>query len=246
MMLPKLDVPVNLPVTGLNLRALKGTSIFRTGDVTRIDTAGAQRLRAIGVRHYIDLRTAPERKRYGDADSLNAAGITTLRIPIAASNGCFIAARNPRPDEYARYYVAMLRDMKPAFAHFFAAVQAFEGAPFLFGCHAGKDRTGLLAMLLLSILGADRDAIVRDYEASADYLLAQIERFRDKWERKGETREEYAVRLRPQGETMIRVLAELNVTFGGAASYLERCGVTQEQQRIVRALYITSSRHATR
>lgn len=35
--------------------------------------------------------------------------------------------------------------------------------PTLFFCKAGKDRTGLLAVLLLSVCGASREQILRDY-----------------------------------------------------------------------------------
>jgi Tyrosine phosphatase family len=35
--------------------------------------------------------------------------------------------------------------------------------PLMFYCKAGKDRTGLLAMLLLSVAGASDDQIIEDY-----------------------------------------------------------------------------------
>lgn len=43
---------------------------------------------------------------------------------------------------------------------------AEAGRPLLFFCKAGKDRTGVLAALLLSLLGASDDAIVADYARS--------------------------------------------------------------------------------
>jgi protein-tyrosine phosphatase len=46
------------------------------------------------------------------------------------------------------------------------------GEPLLFHCSAGKDRTGWLSAILLSILGADRDTIVADYLATNDYSRA--------------------------------------------------------------------------
>lgn len=42
--------------------------------------------------------------------------------------------------------------------------------PVLFHCAAGKDRTGLIAMFLLSIVGADRMDIIADYENSRTYI----------------------------------------------------------------------------
>ena len=39
--------------------------------------------------------------------------------------------------------------------------------PVVFHCTAGKDRTGVLAALILEVVGADRQAIVADYSATA-------------------------------------------------------------------------------
>ena len=39
----------------------------------------------------------------------------------------------------------------------------------VFHCTAGKDRTGLMAMLLLGALGVPDDDIVRDYELTTHY-----------------------------------------------------------------------------
>ena len=45
----------------------------------------------------------------------------------------------------------------------------------LFHCSAGKDRTGFGAALLLSALNVERDVILNDYLASADYYLPTVE-----------------------------------------------------------------------
>ena len=43
--------------------------------------------------------------------------------------------------------------------------------PAVFHCHAGKDRTGLVAALLLEALEVDRESILDDYELTARYRL---------------------------------------------------------------------------
>jgi protein-tyrosine phosphatase len=60
-------------------------------------------------------------------------------------------------------------------AGFGAAVRAVAeagGEPLLFHCSAGKDRTGWLSTILLSILRVDRDTVVADYLATNDYSRA--------------------------------------------------------------------------
>jgi len=46
-----------------------------------------------------------------------------------------------------------------------AALQA--GDPVMFYCKAGKDRTGLLAMLILDVCRVPEDAILQDYHECA-------------------------------------------------------------------------------
>jgi len=234
---------------GLNLRPLaEGAGvcrrIFRTGDVTAVDARGAHVLyERLGVRYYLDLRTKSELLRYGEAQTLNGAGIATVRQSIASGDGSAIASR-PTSDDYARYYLGILEAMVPGLPDLFAAIVAMEGAPFLFGCHAGKDRTGLLAMLLLHICGADAEVIVADYERSGEHLLAQLDWFRDKWERKGEAREEYAERLKARGTTLRQVIMQLQEDFGGPGQWLLRSGVPDAHLRAIRERYAVGGREA--
>ena len=46
-----------------------------------------------------------------------------------------------------------------------------DGLPMVFHCHAGKDRTGVIAALLLESLGVPRSVVVDDYEATARYRV---------------------------------------------------------------------------
>ena len=46
-----------------------------------------------------------------------------------------------------------------------------DGAPVVWHCSAGKDRTGFAAAILLRILGAPRDVVMQDYMASREHAL---------------------------------------------------------------------------
>ena len=237
------DLSYALSSVGLNLRPLTESvgvcrHIFRTGDVTAIDAAGALLLReTFGIRHYLDLRTDRERQRYGEAETFAAQGITTILHPVTSRDRSAIAKCRPTTDDYALYYLALLDEMAQSLLAFFECIAEMDGMPFLFGCHAGKDRTGLMAMLLLHVCAADTETIARGHERSRDYLLPHIDRFRDKWEHKKETREDYSFRLTPQAETMRHVIVNLNDAYGSLDGYLLRCGVTEYHQCAVRKGY---------
>lgn len=54
----------------------------------------------------------------------------------------------------------------PQFRQFLSTVQSNEGAPLLWHCSAGKDRTGFASAILLRILGVPQDVVMADYMAS--------------------------------------------------------------------------------
>src|SRR5260370_9976648 len=64
----------------------------------------------------------------------------------------------------------MLERRQAAFGTVFEAIGATD-EPVLFHCFAGKDRTGLVAALMLSLAGVDPEAIGADY-AETDIQLA--------------------------------------------------------------------------
>ena len=58
-------------------------------------------------------------------------------------------------------------EFTPQFRQFVDTVLEADGAPVLWHCTAGKDRTGFAAAVLLRILGVPQDIIMQDYLASS-------------------------------------------------------------------------------
>ena len=57
------------------------------------------------------------------------------------------------------------------YRHFFLELLKSGGAPVLFHCAAGKDRTGFAAAVLLKMLGIPSDVVLQDYLLTNKYLL---------------------------------------------------------------------------
>ena len=66
-------------------------------------------------------------------------------------------------------YVHMLRDRGEVFQKILRAALGTEGV-VLFHCTAGKDRTGVLAALLLLAAGVDRETVVAEYALSLIHI----------------------------------------------------------------------------
>lgn len=195
--------PVNLRPVGGSRRS----HIWRSGDLSE---ACAEAVAFLGVPTYVDLRSEDEAAGAPLSASLRAAGWRWVRVPVVGYDHDALAAPNPGPEAYAAYYLSMLR---AAGARLCRALEAIAAALtdgiVVFGCHAGKDRTGVLSAALLEMAGASRDDVVTDYLAGNDALLAALWHFRPKWEKRGLTAQRYGQRLICRPETIHLVYTAL-------------------------------------
>ncbi|MEP6775721.1 MAG: tyrosine-protein phosphatase, partial [Chloroflexota bacterium] len=94
-------------------------------------------------------------------------------------------------------------------------------------CHGGKDRTGIVVALLLSIAGVPRETIIEDYSLSE----AQLEPLHAAWLEEQRIAQGHAIDrprwMHSRPETMRGVLDFLDREYGGPEGYLEAAGVSQ-------------------
>jgi protein-tyrosine phosphatase len=154
-----------LPVPGGHVRAGR---IFRfSGALLRRSDLDA--LADRGVRLIVDLRGDGE--HVGELSRWAAAqGVDYHHEPIDVASPDVLAARgsglSPRDAEsWLRDIYRYLVDHHAT--RFAAAIEAVSGMlPAAFGCAAGKDRTGLLAALIQTLLGVQRDDVAGHYTAA--------------------------------------------------------------------------------
>lgn len=81
------------------------------------------------------------------------------------------AHRNALPDRMLMVYKSLLDNDAPSIRCVMEAIdECGAGGCTLFHCRAGKDRTGVIAMLLLGLAGVSDEDIVADYAATQQYL----------------------------------------------------------------------------
>jgi protein tyrosine/serine phosphatase len=128
--------------------------------------AGWQALRDHGIETIVDLRDERER----EALPARAEGAAIHASVLDFSEEAFWESLRQAPWDTLGFYRAILARWPERFAAAFRAVARAEAGGVLIHCQVGRDRTGLLAALLLTVAGVPAEEIAADYALSADRL----------------------------------------------------------------------------
>jgi protein-tyrosine phosphatase len=200
--------------------AVRRGVVWRSDAPVELGAAGRNALRGMRVELAIDLREPVERQL--DPADLGGLPIRIEEQPILDGD-----LDDVRDLSLSELYVVLLETRGPAFASAIARLAGAAGAPALFFCSAGKDRTGLVAALLLGSVGVLAEDVVADYALTGENLRGP---FRDAIEARakaaGLSEQELAVKIGAPPEAMWRVLDWLRERHGGAAAYLLAHGLS--------------------
>lgn len=127
-----------------------------------------------GLRRVVDLRSTFETGRRPDPFAEGRDGVTYTAVPMLDQLNS-AQGRDQLPDCMFTVYKRLLDEDASSICRVMEALDGMPDEPgasgtALFHCSAGKDRTGVIAMLLLGIAGVSDELIVEDYEATQRYL----------------------------------------------------------------------------
>ncbi len=220
----------------LHSGALREKQLYRSDDVSTIDSRAAHALHAEGIRHVFDLRGAPEQQMTGRGPLETLTGYHHLPFVLSPTHD---PARtdstgemgNPEapspaispaltPEAVGHWYLTVTLDSSEVIISGLDTLSRLEGAA-VFHCAAGKDRTGIFAASVLSIVGAPDDEIVDDYHASEQHLERVFDRLRAApYGFFLENLPHAGALLRAQKETMRAFLHKAAVDHGGLTELL--------------------------
>jgi hypothetical protein len=204
----------------------------RTGRLFRSDSLAS--VSDTDVRYIVDtlaLRTAVDLRAGHEVDDhphrpLVDAGVVVHHRPI-------VDETRRRPDDAPvlprrldEAYALMLDRFGDRFAAVVELLADGDGHPVVFFCAGGKDRTGLVAALVLGALGVADEEIAADYALTADNLPVLLERNRARAAERGVDPEvtEHELLL-AEAATMLAVLEQVRAEHGSVEGYLERHGL---------------------
>ncbi|MHB8589743.1 MAG: tyrosine-protein phosphatase [Candidatus Dormibacteraceae bacterium] len=208
--------------------------LVRSDNLANLTPAGRRAMIDYGVTTVIDLRAESELKGapgppFSDFQSIGSiASLQTgaesnmpVYLHLALVDDETASVLNKAATMPDRYRL-MIDRRQAALGTIFNSIARTDG-PVLFHCFAGKDRTGLVAAMMLSLAGVEADAIGADY-AETDAQLAT--RYAEWLARAAPDRlEEMRAELRCPPEWMLRTLEYVEQAWGGVESYLEAAGV---------------------
>jgi protein-tyrosine phosphatase len=168
------DFDVLRKMAAVNFRDLGGHPAARRGHVRRGRVFRSSHLAGIpeespvkplALRTLVTLQSRIEVRHLGRPEPAEREGVRWEHIPIG--DAWFNSAGFTRIDAApGREHLALVTHFRDDWQRFFKLLAERDVYPLLFHCSAGRDRTGVGAAMLLSVLGVDRRRIVGDFLAS--------------------------------------------------------------------------------
>jgi protein-tyrosine phosphatase len=208
-------------------RSIRWRQLFRADGLTRLDEDDCAQLADIGLATVIDLRTDGEVEQRGrfpaDFDvEYHHLPLTDVLPPTED------LSRYDEPAFVTSRYEQLFSEGSRSLARAVSLLAEPAALPAVFHCSAGKDRTGILAALILGFLGVPNDVIVEDYALSAQAMVALLERLKIEYADAVAEIERYApavVSAAP--ETMSAFLDSLQHKHGSFEQLAVTLGVTE-------------------
>ena len=212
--------------------------------------ADRAKLDALGLRLILDLRSVEEAKKEPDyvPDGARLVQICALcaedghEIAFAPGDIDRLMASAPEGYDVPRVMYRRMLTGNKAFKELFRALEAGE-TPILFHCSAGKDRTGVAAMLILLALGASDETVCADFEQTNVCRKAEIDAVLQEHAAEiaadPSCRNHYYRMAGVEPELAPFVLDTIRSQFGSAENYLEaEYGLTPARLMRLRRMYL--------
>ena len=168
-----------------NGKRVKKGYFFRSSRLMDFDQAELEILNSLNIKKIYDLRSKEEVK---DAPDPTLKGAEYIHSSAAARvdgtevnfSPAALIAENVYSKECNDEFTHKVYGNLPfsyAYKRMFEDIVA-GNVPILFHCSAGKDRTGIAAILILLALGVDEETAMYDYMLTNEYRKEYIERFK--------------------------------------------------------------------
>jgi protein-tyrosine phosphatase len=202
----------------------------------------------IGVTTVVDLRSPGELETEGLAPLDEVPSVRHVHHPVlpeigsrtdAIAEALLVTkverdrARYPE-DITCGHYLGYLEDRPEEVTGALRTIASSDGAAIVH-CAAGKDRTGVICAMALTVAGVRPEAVVADYAASASRIEAIVGRLRKSRTYAQDVGGKPVTAHTPRPETMEAFLRQLDARYGGIARWLDGHGFGDDEFSKLRA-----------
>ena len=148
-------------------RVTRWRTLYRADGLQRCSPADVETLRALDLHTVIDLRTDRELEERGRFPvDLYPVAFHHLPVIDVTWDVESVGDHDRAADFLFHQYRSLLAYGEPLFAKAFHLLGLPGALPAVFHCAAGKDRTGILAALILAAMGVPHELVSEDYGLS--------------------------------------------------------------------------------
>jgi protein tyrosine/serine phosphatase len=215
--------------------------LLRSDNLQDLSESDVEALERLGVTDVVDLRSNVELTLEGPGplrardlthhhhslfrdDVRDVSAEEALVLPWSKKDQAAADAAPRLDDDYwASHYLGYLAHRPDSVSAALGVVARSSGATIVH-CAAGKDRTGTVVGLALSVAGVSDDDVVADYVATGERIERVVARLMTRPAYGEVLKDQPLDHHRPRPETMQRILAVLSERYDGAAGWLRAQG----------------------
>jgi protein-tyrosine phosphatase len=199
--------------------------LYRSDSLAKLEGDDLRRFQKLGIRTVIDLRYPDEIGRNGRVPDLPGLTFYNFSVEHRPYDQTIIDPSVAPAPFFADRYAEVALDGVVELRQTLEVIAGTGELPLLFHCHAGKDRTGIVAALVLSLVGVGRDDVVEDFALSN---LATSRFLADRLQQ-GRPIPEWPGFARAPAEAMRGFLLELDERYGSIRDYARHeLGLTED------------------
>jgi protein-tyrosine phosphatase len=205
-------------------RKIRSGLLYRSGDLHSITDEDVLTLERLGIAMIIDFRSPREIEKRPNRDIPGVRGIKYLPIYDAPRDlaAKYIEEGNEEglkqllTGEYER----IILNYPAEYKQFLFEVAHNPNVPLVFQCSAGKDRTGLATIFLLTALGVGMEKILEDYYLTNIYAQAHAREIIGNLNHKGHNGELMRPMLEVRQEYLDAAFSVINERYGNLESFI--------------------------
>lgn len=227
-------------IPAINGKKFRKNMVYRSGGLNKLSEKDVRKLEEIGLSLVIDFRSDREIVENPSVKIPTVKETLRVIIPDVARDHameCF-GRNDAQALEHilTKDYQHMIRHESDKFAVFFRVLESTADLPLVFHCAAGKDRTGLAAVLFLTALGVDYETVKADYFTSNIRLKKFADRLVKKMSEDGKPGEIIRPMMEVRTAYLESAMDEIRNSFGGLENYLEE--VLQVDSELLKEKYL--------